>query len=276
MWANKKNDTGFTIVETLIVLAVTGLMFVATLSLVNGQISRYQYQSSMRQLQVLIQREITNVESGYFPEATNKDCSGASVQTGTVGVDTTCVIVGKRISLVKSTPDFPGDQNHTADTPNPTKVRVDTLGASLNTLPIVEATGGTNALKYANYMSQLKFINTTYINLPGDITYNAAACANCSSGPMQQGDSIEINILYASATRGAASYYTGNQVISSGESVALYTNFLVKLATFSASQPNNEGRLACFTNGNKFGSLSFGNTGSGLVDLKIEDARCKF
>jgi type II secretory pathway pseudopilin PulG len=292
MWANKNNNTslvpsssttqsGFTIVETLIVLAVTGVMFITTMTLVRGQIARYQYQSSMRQLQVLIQRQIGDVQSGYFPEATNKDCNGAVVAT--LGKDQTCVIVGKRISLVKTTPDFPGDANHAADTANPSKLRVDTLGAAINTLPIEQTSGGTNALKYADYMGQIKFINTTYIDLPGDITYNAAACPgvsapSCATVPRQWGDSIEINILYSSATRGAggSSYYTSNKVVSSGDSTALYTNFLEKLSTFSAAQVSREGRLACFTNGTKFGSISFGNTSSGLVDLKIEDSRCRF
>lgn len=282
MWANKNNNTGFTIVETLIVLAVTGVMFIVTLSLVRGQIDRYQYQSSMRQVQVLIQREINDVQSGYFPEATKKDCTGAVVATP--GTNSTCVIVGKRITFVTATPDFyPGayDGKHLQDTAQPTKMRVDTLGTDIGNLPIVPATGASNSAKYQSYRNQIQFIDTTFINLPGDITYHFAACpavdaAACNVIPKQWGDSIEINILYSSATRGASGYYNSGSVVSSGDSVALYTNFLEKLSIFSAGQVNHDGRLACFTNGAKYGSIAFGNTSSGSVDLKIEDSRCKF
>lgn len=255
MWANKNNNKGFTIVETLIVLAVTAAMFVATSVLVSGQIGKYQYQSSMRQVQSLIQREINDVQSGYFPEASNKDCDG-NPQSTNAGQEEQCVIIGKRISLLKSGAGF-----NAGDTAHPTTLRVDTLGAKPTDLPITPISTPTD------YSNKISYINTTYVNLPNSITYNAAA----STAGGQSGDDIIINILYASATRGASD-------IGSGDSVALYTNKLERLAQYSAvaNPADHQGRLACFTNGDRFGSVAFGNTGSGSVSLLIEDTRCDF
>lgn len=61
-----KNKKGFTIVETLIVLAVTGVFFMSTATLIQGQVERNRYQDSMRQLQALFQTTINDVEDGYM------------------------------------------------------------------------------------------------------------------------------------------------------------------------------------------------------------------
>lgn len=268
MWANKNNNkvlvplkrnpqSGFTIIETLIVLAVTSAMFVATSWLVAGQLSRYQYQSSIRQVQSLIQREINDVQSGYFPESNNVDCNGATVVAG-AGKAQNCVIIGKRISLLKSGTGF-----NTGDTAHPTTLRVDTLAAKLDQLPIVPISSATD------YSAKITYINTKYVNLPNSITYNAAASAT-SGSPTQDGDDIIINILYNSAT-------TGSSDISSGDSVGLYTNQLVRLAKYSTDTSSTRaGRIACFTNGSKYGSIAFGIVGSSSVTLVMEDGRCKF
>ncbi len=57
---------GFTIVEALIVLAVTGMLFVSTSMLIRGQIEKTRYQDSMRQLQQMVQNTIDDVENGYL------------------------------------------------------------------------------------------------------------------------------------------------------------------------------------------------------------------
>lgn len=63
------NKKGFTIVEALIVLAVTGMLFVSTSFLIRGQIEKVRYQDSMRQLQQLVQNTIDDVENGYLINA---------------------------------------------------------------------------------------------------------------------------------------------------------------------------------------------------------------
>ena len=65
MLSNKKQN-GFTVVETLIVIAVTGMMFMSTSLLIRGKVARTSYQDSMRQLQQIVQNTINDVENGYM------------------------------------------------------------------------------------------------------------------------------------------------------------------------------------------------------------------
>lgn len=59
-------QTGFTIVETFIVLAVTGVLFVSTSLLIQGQVERHRQQDAAYQLQQLVRDQINNTANGFF------------------------------------------------------------------------------------------------------------------------------------------------------------------------------------------------------------------
>lgn len=102
MWANKKNSFGFTIVETLIVLAVTSALFVSTSLLVSGQISRQQYKNGMNQTQTVIKSSINEVQTGYFPDIsvlTTVNCGGVDYSISSSGLSDNCILVGKRLTF---------------------------------------------------------------------------------------------------------------------------------------------------------------------------------
>lgn len=61
-----KKQKGFTIVETMIVLGVTGVLFVSVSLLISGQTERYRYRDSMYRLQQQVQAHINDVQSGQF------------------------------------------------------------------------------------------------------------------------------------------------------------------------------------------------------------------
>jgi type II secretory pathway pseudopilin PulG len=93
-----KKQNGYTIVETLIVLAVTGTMFVVTVVLVSGQISRYQFRDGVLGSQQSIQSVLNDVQTGYFglANSTTAACnSGSNSEPG----DSNCVYIGKSISI---------------------------------------------------------------------------------------------------------------------------------------------------------------------------------
>ncbi len=85
----KMSKKGFTIVETLIVLSVTGMLFVASSFLIRGQIERTRYQDGMRQLQQSFQAAIKDTENGYFP--------------GAKGTEKNNIYIGKRVSFCGTT-----------------------------------------------------------------------------------------------------------------------------------------------------------------------------
>jgi type II secretory pathway pseudopilin PulG len=100
MWRTKKQN-GYTIVETMIVLAVTGTMLTATVILVSGQISRYRFKEATFNSKQAIQGAINDVQAGYFDttkEAISIDTSCVE-KSNTIAGDSECFYVGKEIKI---------------------------------------------------------------------------------------------------------------------------------------------------------------------------------
>ena len=88
-----KKQKGFTIVETMIVLAVTGVLFFSVSLLISGQTERYRYRDSMYRLQQQVQNVINDTQNGNLAK---------DINTG--GTDNV-VIKGKR--FIFCAPDSP-------------------------------------------------------------------------------------------------------------------------------------------------------------------------
>lgn len=96
---------GFTIVETLIVLAVTGALFLSAAIMIAGRQSRTAFDQSIRQVQSQIQQVINEVSVGYFPD-TNFSCSASpsgpvlsTAASGGQGTNSGCIFNGKAIQF---------------------------------------------------------------------------------------------------------------------------------------------------------------------------------
>src|SRR6266511_2117091 len=100
-----KKARGFTVVETLIVLAVTGGLFVAIAATLSGRQNRTQFTQAIQEIQSQIQQVVNDVGSGYFPSTNNFSCSatlaGPSIATGSAeqGSNAGCVFIGKAIQF---------------------------------------------------------------------------------------------------------------------------------------------------------------------------------
>jgi type II secretory pathway pseudopilin PulG len=96
-----KNARGFTIVETLVVLAVTGGLFIAIAATMAGKQSRTEFQQSIQEIKSQIEQTINEVGSGFFPNTNNFRCtaggSGPVLSSGATnqGENTGCVFLGK-------------------------------------------------------------------------------------------------------------------------------------------------------------------------------------
>lgn len=66
--ASAKTSDGFTIVEALIVLAVTGVLFVSIIGVVSGKQSKAQFTQGINSIRDEIEQVINEVQSGYYPE----------------------------------------------------------------------------------------------------------------------------------------------------------------------------------------------------------------
>lgn len=72
---NDDRSAGFTIVEVLVVLAVTAAMLVMAVTLVSGKQSRTEFAVSSRVLRSKIQTAINEAASGYYPSTQYISCS---------------------------------------------------------------------------------------------------------------------------------------------------------------------------------------------------------
>ncbi len=99
---------GFTIIEVLIVLAITGALFVSALSLISGRQNKTQFAQGARDAQAKIQQAANEVSSGYFKHDGSMECevspserlristSGGSIERGT---SKECTFVGKALQF---------------------------------------------------------------------------------------------------------------------------------------------------------------------------------
>jgi prepilin-type N-terminal cleavage/methylation domain-containing protein len=65
---------GFTVVEVLIVLAVTSILFVMAVLLVSGQIQKAEFSTSINEVRSQIQQVMDNAATGYYAQTTKFTC----------------------------------------------------------------------------------------------------------------------------------------------------------------------------------------------------------
>ena len=95
---------GYTIVETLIFLAVSALLFVSTIILISGRQAKAQFTNSVRDLVSDITDVANDVANGYYQSGMGLNCtpnlaSGPDVSPGSnaQGTNKGCIFVGRTI-----------------------------------------------------------------------------------------------------------------------------------------------------------------------------------
>lgn len=102
----KGQAPGYTIVEVLVFLAVSGVIFVAAVLLFQGQQGKTQFDQSMRDLNSKVEQYVNDVNGGFFP---GSDKYGCSVGAGSrpvlnnnpsgLGANQSCIFLGKAIGV---------------------------------------------------------------------------------------------------------------------------------------------------------------------------------
>lgn len=103
---------GFTVVEVLIVLAITGLLFISAVALFRGKQGQTQFNQAMYDLESKVNSVATDVKSGSFEDSSQYDCvrrpvnqpgltQPASGGSGT-GTNTDCITLGRAIQVIPS------------------------------------------------------------------------------------------------------------------------------------------------------------------------------
>jgi len=103
MKGEKRQPSGYTIIEVLIVLAVSGIVFLAAASFISGKQARTSFKSGVGEMASQIEDVIQQVNDGHFTDknfnCTPNDVSGPSITTGSneQGTNSGCVFAGKFI-----------------------------------------------------------------------------------------------------------------------------------------------------------------------------------
>lgn len=101
----RASTQGFTVVETLIVLAVTSGLFIITAIAINGRQQKTEFQVGIRNLQQQFQQVITEASNGYYPSNGHFQCTtvgpGPNLHitggTNEQGGNGECTFIGKTI-----------------------------------------------------------------------------------------------------------------------------------------------------------------------------------
>lgn len=96
------HTNGYTIVETMIFLAISGGLLLVALLFIGGQQRKTQFATAVRDFDSKIQSVISNVATGYYNNAGNTSCTapGGVItvgNTGTSGQNADCTFIGQVI-----------------------------------------------------------------------------------------------------------------------------------------------------------------------------------
>ncbi len=100
------NSRGYTIVETMIFLAVSGVMFLIAVGFVSGKQGKTEFRESMDDINTQVQQVINDVSNGFYPSGENFVCTANSTGFPTIsaginkqGTNKNCTFIGKVIQF---------------------------------------------------------------------------------------------------------------------------------------------------------------------------------
>jgi type II secretory pathway pseudopilin PulG len=105
---------GYTIVETLIYLAVTGALFVSAAVLISGQQAKTEFTQTIREIESFITDVNNDISTGYYPSTGDIACQHGPVVTPSadegIGTQGSCLFLGR---LLHVAPNVPSDSEQT-------------------------------------------------------------------------------------------------------------------------------------------------------------------
>lgn len=115
-------QAGFTIVETLIVLAITGAMFLSAVVMISGRQAATQFSQGIRDVEAQVRQTMGEVSSGYYPSGQAISCTSTAPDGGplirasgsfvnTQGTNKDCIFIGRvlhfAVANIDNTPTDP-------------------------------------------------------------------------------------------------------------------------------------------------------------------------
>lgn len=108
-----RSSGGYTIIEVMIFLVVTGVLLVSALGVFRGQQERTQFTQAVRETDQRIRTIINEVGSGFFPDNSSFTCEAApggisisGVSSAAQGTNEDCIFIGKVVSFEAGERDY--------------------------------------------------------------------------------------------------------------------------------------------------------------------------
>jgi prepilin-type N-terminal cleavage/methylation domain-containing protein len=269
-------QAGFTIVEVLIVLAVTGILFVSAITIFSGKQGKTEFNQSINDIQNQLNQTINEVAAGNYPDPSSAKCE-ANPSTGiidfgtaastTQGASTGCIFLGKVVHFVKPTNGdnqqyyvytLAGAQNHNGS--------ITTSLVDAGPLVVPNNTD-TNPLEFGLAVQDVR---------TGGTKIGSFAFVNSLSGSAESSGTNQVDLLPIK----------GDSLLSNSkddEIVPIEKYFKpappgIPAGTADAVIPVNpaEGVTICFTSGttNQSGQITIGSNGRALsTNLKIYNSQ---
>lgn len=108
---SEKNQHGYTILEVMVFLSITGFLFISALTVMGGRQAQIQYRQSVNEVNNVFSRAVNDISTGFFPSF-SFECSyngligslsiAAAPEEGdevVQGARKDCVFIGKAISI---------------------------------------------------------------------------------------------------------------------------------------------------------------------------------
>ena len=265
---SSKTSSGFTIVEVMIVLAVTALMFVSVALVINGKQQSAEFESSIRDTKSQIQQVINEAASGYPNYTGNCMFSSNSIVTNGTGT-TYCTFLGKLLHFSNDNSGMYSVYPIVAD-----KSQLDSATSTstlANVKPQLLVAGlGTNKIQYGlNVVSMTDLSNAPV----GSVGFIQSFAPGTATGTELSG----AQTMQVIVPKNGSSIMKGNK----DEETAV-KGALSRVGQYEDSAETTTGGSVgvkiCFQSGStsQSGQITIGNQGNGLsVDLKIfQDKHC--
>jgi prepilin-type N-terminal cleavage/methylation domain-containing protein len=104
--SQRRTQSGFTIVETLIVIAVSASLLLSAIYMTAGKQRKVEFNQSAQDIQSVIQQVASETASGHYANGNNFSCSATSTQVSfststptAQGSNTNCIFLGRAIQF---------------------------------------------------------------------------------------------------------------------------------------------------------------------------------
>lgn len=186
----RSSRDGYTIVETMIFLAVSGALFLSAMIVINGKQRKTEFNTTVRDFDSKLQSIIGNVSSGYYNSPGNVSCvvsGGIPVVSNTPSVqgqNQACTYIGQYIDLVAPFDKFT-ITSYAGLRRDPITGKDITSLAAANATPITSTAEDYNLLSGVTASMKLVGPGTNIVKLAVTTTFNQ----NTTSGILKSGSS---------------------------------------------------------------------------------------